>query len=144
MAQFDLPLDENTRHLVGCVLDSVKSHMLNKDWFLDPGKALQCSGDPNQSVVFASIPSLHSTPYDKVAVEKAPAEITRERTLREAFGSSLSTDTSEQSSGRFAIGRGSDQHDFWVRQTWILVTDRCQYFFDVTPFSRLLLIQQDG
>ncbi len=116
---------------MGYLLDTMKSRMLDKNWYLNPGKALRCEGDSAQSVVFASIPSLHSTPYDKTAVEKAPEEISSERTLGEAFGSSLSTDPSEQSSGRFAIGRGPDQHEFWVRQTWILVTDRCQCFLHI-------------
>ncbi|KAK3899676.1 hypothetical protein C8A05DRAFT_36702, partial [Staphylotrichum tortipilum] len=138
MALFDLPLDEDSREVVGNVMNTIKSYrMHHKEWPIDPGTAFRGKMDNEQPIVIASIPSLHSIPYDKAAVAKVPPEeISLERTLREAFGSALSADP-EQSSSRFAVGRGTGEHDFWIRQTWILVTDRC--IFTYGSFPRELL-----
>ena len=131
MAQFDLPLDDETRHLVGYAMNWIKSDRLDEDGYLEPGTVFRCEGDPEpDSVVFAAIPNLHSTPYGKmkaVAHQTTSQGVCRERKLRGAFGSSLSA-RQEQSKDRFATDGRDGQHDLWVRQTWMLVTDRCQYF----------------
>ena len=129
MARFDLPLDETTRHLTSYLIDSIKSDRLDEDWHIKPGTVLRCDGDPeedeHESVVFASIPNLHSNPYDNATSPRRASEgICPERKLHDAFGS-LSTHH-EQRKGRFALD-GRHQHDLWVRQTWILVTGCCQY-----------------
>ncbi|GAB1313552.1 hypothetical protein MFIFM68171_03762 [Madurella fahalii] len=130
MAQFDLLLDEKTRRLVSCVMDSIKSDRLDEDWYIKPGTVLRCDGnleeDEHESVIFASIPNLHSNPYDIATARRASEGICPERRLHDAFGS-LSIHY-EQNKGRFAL-EGRHRHDLWVRQTWILVTGSCVFTY---------------
>ena len=125
MARFDLPLDEKALGLTTCLIDSIKSEKLDDDWYIKPGTVLRCDGEvdeDHEAVVFVSIPSLHSIPYDNATALKAGVGICPERKLQDAFGSFGTQD--EQSKSGFAMD-GRHKLDLWVRQTWILVTGCC-------------------
>jgi hypothetical protein len=121
---FELPMNPKSRHLVGHLLNSIRSEKRDEDWYIRPGTVLRCDGESsdelNGCVSFVSIPGLHSFPY-KVEARKEEEEVCQERRLRDAFGS-IGTHAD--------LGDGWSQRRaypvLWVRQTWVLLAGTCK------------------
>ncbi|KAJ8129697.1 hypothetical protein O1611_g3932 [Lasiodiplodia mahajangana] len=122
IALHSLALENRNRQLVYHLVSTIKSKRIDEDWYIKPGTVLRCDPDIEEgfsSVLFISLPTLHSGPYDGPLLKGEG--ICHGRKLQEAL---------DQIGMPFVYGGGwfskrtqmaQTNQPLWVRQMWILI-----------------------
>ncbi|KAI3318945.1 hypothetical protein HD806DRAFT_510458 [Xylariaceae sp. AK1471] len=121
IALHDLGLDNRNHRLVQHLIEKIKSKWSDEGWY-KPGTVLRCDADTEDvfdSVIFVSLPTLHSSSYDSSPVKGEG--VCCERKLQEALDQ-ISTPF-DQGTGWYSK-RTRMTHinqSLWVRQMWVLL-----------------------